>query len=209
MLHTRHLPLLILLLCFLTVGCKKMNSDLEPWLAKEDLELQNAVVADIGRHLDALKEKGETFYGFVAVPGDYCTQPEPTSLSIAFNRESDIASEHADDLFYRYCPEEWKTEIREGFDTTNEILKASFDKFNSMHNKNPNNFMMDRYEIAFVARRDTAIINALKALKESGRLKNGTFLSIWFWGSQYAVTEESVKILNSPEVHQTFVSVFK
>jgi len=204
-----HLSITFLLLATLTVGCKNMNAELEPWLATEDVELQNVATDDIRRHLDALKSEGKSFYGFVAVAGDYCTSSGPSSLSVAFNDESDIAPENTNDPFFRYCPEEWENELRDGFDATNKTLEASYNKFKSLHKRDANSFMIDRHETAFVARRDRAIINALKTLRGSGHFNDNTFLAIWFWGSQCPVTEESVQILNTPEIYKTFVSAFR
>ena len=204
--------------CPLTVGCSHksadhknvdhMDTDLRAWLDEKDVELENAVVVDIDRHLETLKARGVSFYGFAAVPGDYMTQPNPAYLTAAYNLESDIDTSDSLETYYRYSVDEWKHSINDGFDATNKVMELSFAKFKSMHQRGANAFTIDQFETAFIERTNNAIIRALKKLKESGRFNEGTYLSIWFRGSGYAITGESVRLLNSKEVYNTYTATF-
>ena len=112
-------------------------AELKTWLDSDDTEFVSTIVTDIQRHVSSLKSDGNLFYGYAMLPGDYCTQPNPTSITVAFNRESDIAPENTNDVYYRYSVDEWQNYVYDGFDDTNSKLQSLFDRFNELHAPDP------------------------------------------------------------------------
>jgi hypothetical protein len=204
----RLLPL-TLLSFLLGRGDMTSNTSLKTWLERDDFELVAEIVSDVRRHVAALRSSGETFYGYAVLPGDYCTQPNPATLVVAFNRESDIAPENAHDVYYRYSVDEWMNYVHDGFEASNSKLKSLLDEFRSAHSPNPDSFQLDEYETGFVAKVNRAILNAMLELKSNRTLDEDTFAIIWFSDSDYEIVNESAKALNKHEVYEQFASEFQ
>jgi hypothetical protein len=185
------------------------SSSLKAWLESDDPELTATIAADIKRHITALQSSGDTYYGYAALPGDYRTQPNPATLAVAFNRESDIAPENSHDAIYRYSVNEWKNYVHEGFEASNSKLKSSLEEFRSLHSSNPDSLQLDEHEIAFIAKTNRAILNALLELKRNGMLDEDTFAIVWFSDANDPIVEESARALNRQEVYKQFASVFE
>lgn len=183
--------------------------ELQAWLDSDDSELVATIVADIQCHVSNLRSSGDTFYGYAVLPGDYCTQPNPATLMVAFNRESDIAPENADDAYYRYSVDEWLNYVREGFEATDSKLQLSLERFRSAHLPDPDTFQLDKYEVAFIAKTNRAILNAMLALKNIGTFDDNTYLIIWFSDSTDRIMSESAKALNEPAIYKQYASVFE
>ena len=183
--------------------------ELKAWLESDDPELVTTIVADIQRHVSTLRSTGDTFYGYAVLPGDYCTQPNPATLVVAFNRESDIASENANDVYYRYSVDEWQNYVHEGFEASNSQLKSSLVQFRSVHSRDPDSFQLDEYEMAFVAKTNRAVLNAMLELKNNGTFDNNTYLIIWFSDTDDDIMNDSAKALNEPAVYEQYASEFK
>jgi hypothetical protein len=183
--------------------------DLNAWLKSDDTKLVAAIVADIARHVSALRSSGEEFYGYAVLPGDYCTQPNPATLAVAFNRESDIAPENANDAYYRYSVDEWANLVRDGFEATNSQLRTSLEQFRSAHSRAPDSFQLDEFELAFVAKTNRAILHALLELKDGGVFDNNTYLIIWYSDANYEIMNESAQALNNPIVYEQYASEFE
>lgn len=181
----------------------------QAWLDSDAPELVAAVVADIQRHVQKLRSAGDSFYGYAALPGDYCTQPNPASLAVAFNRESDIAADHSDEPYYRYSVDEWKNYVHDGFDHTNSAMKSQLDLFQEIHTIDKDSYQLDAYEIAFVAKINRAILAALMALKQKGTFGDETYVVIWFSDSDTEIMNQSAKALNSAEIYKQYASVFQ
>ena len=156
-----------------------------------------------------LQSSGDSFYGYAALPGDYCTQPNPASLVVAFNCESDIAPENATEPYYRYCVDEWQNYVHDEFDDTNSKLESLLAQFRELHICAADSYQLDEYEVAFVAKINRAILNALWELKRNGTFDNGTYLIIWFSDSDYEIMNESAKALNDAEVYQQYAAEFQ
>ena len=130
-------------------------------------------------------------------------------LVVAFNRESDIAPEKTDDAYYRYSVDEWQNYVHEGFEASNSGLQSSLERFRSAHSRDPDSFQLDEYEVAFVAKTNRAILNAMLELKKNGTFDNNTYLIIWFSDSDYDIMNDSAKALNEPAVYEQYASEFE
>jgi hypothetical protein len=185
------------------------KDDLKKWLASSNDELINAIAKDIERHVNLLISSGETFYGLAACPGDYHTMPNPAILRLAFNREMDIDPLNTSELYYRYCVAEWSNEVADGFDTTNALLKSQFTKFKNLHTRDPEGFILDAYEIAFVKKTDQAILDALLSLRQCGLFPLDVFLIVWYHDLDYEIVNKSAKALNTPKMYNDFIAAFQ
>lgn len=184
------------------------REQLQTWLANDSPDLVAAVISDIQRHVSKLRAAGESFYGYAALPGDYWTQPNPASLVVAFNRESDIAAENSDDAYYRYSVDEWQNYVHDGFDATNSVLKSQLATFKKLHKAVEDDDQSHRCEIAFVEKSNRAILEALMALKKDGTFAKGTYLIIWFSDSDAKIMNQSAKLLNNASTYKKYASEF-
>ena len=185
------------------------HQQLKAWLESDASELVATIVADIQRHVNTLLSSGDSFYGYAALPGDYCTQPNPASLVVAFNRESDIASENSAEPYYRYSVDEWQNYVHDGFDDTNSKLKSQLAQFKELHSPAVDSYELDEYEIAFVDKTNRAILDALLELKRKGTFGSDTYLIIWFSDSDYEIMNDSAKALNDAEVYEQYAAEFQ
>ena len=179
------------------------------WLESDDPELVATIVADIERHISTLRSSGDTFYGYAILPGDYRTQPDPATLTVAFNRESDIAQKNANDPVYRYSVYEWKNYVHEGFEASESKLRSSLEHFRSLHSRKPGSSQIDDCEIAFVAKINRAILGAMLELKRKGTIGEDTFAVVWLPDSHDEIVDKSAMALNKPTVYKQFASLFK
>jgi hypothetical protein len=186
----------------------KPNDQLQAWLRGDAPELVAAIVADIQNHVRELRSSGDSFYGYAALPSDYCTQPNPASLVVAFNRESDLAAEHMDEPYYRYSVDEWQNYVHDGFAMTNSVLESELAEFKKLHTPAGDSYKLDEYEIAFIAKTNRAILTALMELKKNGTFADGTYLIIWFPDSDGEVRNESAKALNTAQIYKQYASEF-
>ncbi|MCA9194147.1 MAG: DUF4303 domain-containing protein [Planctomycetales bacterium] len=185
------------------------HKQLTAWLKSDASELVAAIVADIQRHVTTLHSSGDSFYGYAALPGDYCTQPNPASLVVAFNRESDLSPENTTDPYYRYSVDAWQHYVHDGFDNTNAQLESQLAKFKELHNRSDDGYHLDEYELAFVAKMNRAILDALLALRRNGTFANDTYLIIWVSDSEDEIMNESAKALNHEMVYQQYAAEFQ
>jgi len=185
------------------------HEQLKAWLESDCSELIAAIVADIQRHVSTLQSSGDSFYGYAALPGDYCTEPNSASLVVAFNRESDVAPEYSAMAYYRYSVDEWQNYVHDGFDDTNALLESHLAQFKELHTPIDDSFQLDEYEIAFVAKTNRAILDSLLQLKRIGTFGNDTFLIIWFSDSDDEIMNDSAKALNSAEVYEKYAAEFQ
>lgn len=182
------------------------KEQLQEWLNSEAPDLVEAVVADIQRHVQQLRSSGDSFYGYAALPGDYCTMPNPAVLVVAFNRESDIPSENSDVPYYRYSVDEWQNYVHEGFDNTTTALESQLAKFKEMHTRDEDSYQLDDYEIAYVEKINRSILAALMVLKQDGTFSDETYVIIWFADSVAEIMNESAKALNNAQIYEQYAS---
>jgi len=185
------------------------NDEFWEWLYQDEPELVATIVADIERHVSKLRSAGETFYGYAVLPGEYSTMPDPATLAVAFNRESDIAPKNVNSVYYRYSVDAWRNYVREGFENSTSKLKSLLERFASMHSKDADDFYLDEYELAFVAKIHRAILDALLKLKRSGLFGSDTFLIIWYGDSDDEIMHESARALNKAEVYNEYAAEFQ
>lgn len=185
------------------------HEQLKAWLESDDLELVATIVAEMQRHVSALQASGDSFYGYAALPGDYCTQPNPAPLVVAFNRELDVAPENSSEAYYRYSVDEWHNYVHDGFDETNVMLASQLAQFRELHTPADDSYQLDEYEIAFVAKTNRAILDALLELKQNGTFDKDTYVIIWFSDSSDEIMNDSVKALNDAEVYEQYAAEFQ
>lgn len=173
-------------------------------------ELVAAIVADIRHTASRLRAPiiGQSFYGYAALPGDYCTEPNPASLVVAFNRESDLAAEHSNEPYYRYSVDEWQNYVHDGFDNTNSALESQLSEFKKLHTRAEDSYQLDEYEVAFIAKTNRAVLKALMELKQNGTFTDGTYLIIWFSDSEDKIVNESARALNTAQIYEQYASEF-
>ena len=184
------------------------TSEIKNWLKRDDSDLVNTIMADIRQHVETLRANGDSFYGYAVLPGDYCTQPDHASIVVAFNRESDLNSENAQDIYYRYSVDEWQNYIHDGFDATNSLLRTLFGEFKQLHVGDPGSLQLDDYELAYIDKINNAILDALKTLRSNGTFEIETYIIIWFSDADYDIINDSARILNTPEIFEAFSSEF-
>jgi hypothetical protein len=170
--------------------------------------LVTSVYSDVRDHVLKLHESGIEFYGYSVLPGDPLTQPDPASIGVAYNRESDVDDEHKNDTYYRYSVDEWQNYELEGFSKANEILRKYIGEFNDFCEKYGDDVDDFDYDSEFYDRINHAILEALVRLKEDGVLKESAYLVIWFSDSNNSIIEKSVEILNTKEIYKEFLKVF-
>lgn len=195
---------------YITLATQKMTShdQLQAWLNSDAPELVAAIAADIQRHVCELRSSGDSFYGYAALPGDYCTQPNPASLVVAFNRESDLAAEHSNEPYYRYSVDEWQNYVRDGFENTNSALESQLSEFKKLHTRAEDSYQLDKHEIAFIAKTNRAVLKALMELKTNRTFADGTYLIIWFSDSEDEIMNESARALNTAQIYEQYASEF-
>lgn len=182
--------------------------ELKAWLKQKDVELISALAGDIEKHVTKLLSKGEPFYGYAVLPGEYATQPDAATVHVAFNRESDIDPDNVGDIYYRYSVDEWKHRETKGFKASTSRLKASLKQFRTMHQKDEESYQLDEFEVAFVEKTNRSVLDALLQLKKKGLFDAKTFLIIWFSDSADEIVNESAKKLNARTVYKEFATEF-
>lgn len=191
------------------------NANLQAWLDRDDVELINTIKLEIRQHLTKLKASGNNFYGYAILPGEsYLIQ----NIFPAFNRESDIKSENSDDsdddIYYRYCVDEWENWEYDEFPKTNKLIDLLNSQFKELHPKkypdkpSMEDFFLDDFEVAHVDKLLDAILTAMIELKHDGLFDSDKFLIIWFSDSDDDIINKSVKELNSTIVYENFRQEF-
>jgi hypothetical protein len=158
--------------------------------------LSTAIVADVKRHVASLRESGVKFYGYAVLPPDYYTAFDPTTIAVAFNRESDIDTSNRDQPYYRYSVDEWQNYIHEGFDAVNRELKTLLSANRSS------------IDDTFVDAVYQAILDGMLALRSENIFDDVPYLVIWLSDSSDGILNRSARLLNSPNVYSEFRSEF-
>ena len=112
--------------------------------------------------------------------------------------------------FYRYSVDEWENYEHGEFSDTNKFIQSLNSQFQQLHFKeDPNNFVMDEFEIAHIEKLHNAILRALIDLRDDGIFgSNNNFVIIWISDSDEEIIYQSAKALNSASVYETFMSEF-
>lgn len=182
-----------------------MPNELVDSLQENFARLQAAVVTDVTRHLESLRDAGVDFYGYAVLPPDYFTAAEPATLVVAYNGESDIDEEKREEVYYRYSVDEWENYIHDGFETANAQLKTLLPHFEaSMKIDDDGDTKM-----AFVAAVNQTILDALISLRKDGTLDGVPYVVIWLSDSGDEIMDQSAKALNSAEVYAEYASEFE
>lgn len=161
--------------------------------------LRKAMVADIKRHVASLRQSGVEFYGYAVLPPDYYTAFDPTTLTVAYNCESDIDAKNRGSPYYRYSVDEWQNYVHEGFDSVNRELKALLAATGSAS---------DSIDDAFVNSVYQAVLDAMLTLRNENTFDGVSFLVVWLSDSGDSILNRSAKLLNSPDIHSEFASEF-
>jgi hypothetical protein len=182
------------------------KSQLIAWLKRDEPDLEATIIADIKAHLATVTSNCGRPYGYAVLPPDYCTAFDPTSLSVAFNHESNVADEHKSDTYRRYCVDEWKNFVHTEFDATNSEIKIALTNFRDSHTRAEGQFVTDEFERLYIDKIDRAVLNALHSLKRDGTFEKDAFLIIWYPGSDYEIMARSARELNGPELYELLAS---
>lgn len=180
--------------------------DLEAWLDRDDRELSDSIASEIRKHVTGIEARGEDFYGYAILPGDYY---DINNLVGAFNREDDIAKENIDDNYYRYSVDEWSHYELDEFPISNAFIDHRNSCFHEQHVKDdPENFRMDQFEIAHADKLLDTILNAMITLRHEGVIGGDrSFAVIWIPDSDHDIIYKSVKELNSDTVIEAFMKM--
>ena len=184
------------------------DRDLEAWLGQETPELVEAIASDLGRHVASLAGAGERIYGYAVLPGDYLTEPGAPSITVAFNRPSDIAPDHANSAYHRFCVDEWAHYENGGFDASNALLEEAHRQFKALHTPDPDADEIDDFEVAYIAKVHRAALAGLSRLKADGIFGEDFFLVLWIPDSFDDIMLESAKALNPEAVYEAFAAEF-
>jgi len=174
------------------------NYDKPP--AVDFAKLRSAIDADIKRHVATLRETGIELYGYAALPPDYYTQVDPTTISVAFNLESDIDDCNRGDPYYRFSVDEWQNYVHDGFDAVNIELKALLTA-----NQTSDDESIDE---KFVGSVYQTVLDAMLALRNDGTFDGVMYLVVWLSDSADGILLRSAKLLNSAAVYSEFASEF-
>ncbi len=183
----------------------KESTELSQWLASEPLELKAALIADIQQHVANIEERSG-IYGYSVLPPDYSTMPDPTTVGIVYNCESDLESEYKEDDYYRFCVDEWKNWETEGFDETNSRLAEQFKQFRSMHPEDPDSFEIDEFESAYIGKINKCILDALTVVREKQIFSQDTFLVVWLSDSEDQIVTQSAEKLNLSSIYDRYAA---
>lgn len=185
------------------------NEEVQAWLDVDPVDLIDTIVADVERHVRQLRSSGQPFYGYAVLPSDYCTQPDPTSLVVAFNRESDLSPESSNDPYFRYSVGDWQNYVSDEFASTNAALSVQLAEFKERHTRAGDPYELDEYELAFVRRINQAMLAALLKMKRRGAFADDTYLIVWLPDSGDGIMGESAKALNSARIYSEYASEFE
>jgi hypothetical protein len=163
-------------------------------------DLHAAIVADIKRHVTELRQSGVEFYGYAALPPDYGTAFDPTTMAVAFNRESDIDASNRGQPYYRYSVDEWQNYVHDGFESVNGELKSLLaDSRESVDDSIDDGFVESIYQ---------TVLDAMLALRADGTFNNVPYLIVWLTDSGDDILNRSAKLLNSSETYSDFATEF-
>lgn len=185
------------------------NANLEKWLDRDDTELVNIIKSDVRKHVSKLHASSVKFYGYAILPLSGASYPAENLLA-AFNRETDISPENATDAYYRYSVDEWENYEDNELNNANKLIELLNSQFQQLHiEKDPNNFLMDEFDIAHVVKLHNAILNALIELRHDGLFGSyENFAIIWIPDSDDEIIYQSAKALNSASIYDAFMSEF-
>ncbi|HEY9861572.1 MAG TPA: DUF4303 domain-containing protein [Candidatus Obscuribacterales bacterium] len=183
------------------------NTNLQVWLERNDLELVDAIKSEIYGHIVGLHARGEQFYGYAVLPGEF---EAIHNLFVAFNRESDIAPENANSNYYRYSVDEWSNYEHRKFPKSDAIIDSRNAQFKELHiNDNLDNHVMDNWGIAHAIKLLTTILTAMNELRHDGLIGGDkSFAVIWIPDSDNGIICQSAKTLNSDTVYKIFMEEF-
>lgn len=163
-------------------------------------QLRMAIMADIKRHIASLHQTGVDFYGYAVLPPEYYTAFDPTTITVAFNCESDIDDSKRGQSYYRYSVDEWQNYVHDGFDASNQELKALLTATKSSDD--------DSIDDTFVSSVYQAVLDAMQVLRNDNTFEGVPYLVVWLSDSGDSILNRSAKLLNSTEVYAEFASEF-
>ena len=163
-------------------------------------KLRTAVAADITRHVASLLQSGIDPYGYALLPPDYYTAFDPSSITVAYNVESNIALEYRDLAYYRFSVDEWQNYVRDGFAAVN----AELSNLKSVVRSSTDDSLDDDIVAAIYQ----AFLDALASLRADGTFDNISYLVIWLSDSGDRITNRSARLLNVDETYSAFAAEF-
>jgi hypothetical protein len=178
------------------------------WISREDSELMTVFAEELRDHLARLRaESGFYAYAVLSLAGD---KHKFQYLSAAFNRESDIAEEHRDEVYYRLSPNEWTNYGLDVFPRSAELLTVRNTHFAAMYQRaDPTSYMLDDTEIAHITNLHRSLLTAMRLVRDEGHLgREVSFAVLWAPDSPDDIMFCSAKSLNTSSTFDDFMSEF-
>ncbi len=181
---------------------------LEAWLLREDDEFVQALAAELRQHVSQLNAQGGFYaYAVLSLAGDAFRLQY---LSAAFNRASEVKTGKASEAYFRFSPDEWANYDLDVFPRTAELVTARNAEFSRLHTKeDPDDYMMDEYETAHIARMHRLILKAMTIVKDEGAVGGDkSFAIVWAPDSSDDILFYSARALNSATTFAAFWKEF-
>jgi hypothetical protein len=189
---------------------------LNEWLTRDDGALVATFADELRQHIAELEREGGFFaYAVLSLEG---ASFKFQYLSAAFNRETDLPSEHANDVYYRLSPNEWANYGLDVYPKSARLVSEYNTEFESLHTKwkppkkkrvFPDDFMLDDYQKAHIRQLHRSILKAMKLVRDEGAFGGRkSFAILWAPDSPDDVLFCSAKLLNSQETFDDFWTVF-
>jgi hypothetical protein len=168
------------------------------------------LATELREHTADLARTGDFYaYAVLSLDGD---SHKLQYLSAAFNREADLAPEHAGETYYRLSPNEWANYYGvDSYPRSAQIVTARNAEFTELHRKpDTGDCTLDRFQIAHVSRLHRSILAAMKRVRKEGGLGGETSFAI-LWGAPGSPDDIlfcSAKALNSQPLFDAFWAEF-
>lgn len=172
---------------------------LDSWLKRDDSELVSSIVQELTAHLATIETDQLTGYAVQVLDG---ANHRGEYLTVAWT------TVQADDTYMKYCAYEWEDTSEEALSKSQAMLLERHKTFESLHTKDPSDYMMDDDEVANLAQLETCVLTALKKLRGEEAFPKSAFAVVWCPQSPTDLTPLSVKELNSKAVTKEYLTEF-
>ena len=91
--------------------------------------------------------------------------------------------------------DEWEHYLNEGYERSNHLLNEFRKKFDELHERKGDRFLIDDHEVSLIDKVNEGILDALVELQSESTLTELEYLVIWIPDSSHAITAKSVEVL--------------